>query len=179
MAEVEQPQVDSAPRVAPIYCGVCSLPPEYCEFQPTIAKCKEWLEAHHDDLFQKLFAGVELTEKQQKTTEKHEAKQKRAEEKKMQSKVLIKRIERTKRKYVTGVFGLEVFGIDLKAAAKKFANKFATGASVSKNNQNQDEIIVQGDVSDEIFDFITEEKFFKAVPEDNIDCIEEKRKSVK
>lgn len=30
----------------------------------------------------------------------------------MQSKVLIKRIERTKRKYVTGVFGLEVFGIE-------------------------------------------------------------------
>ena len=95
-----------------IDCGVCSLPPEYCEFTPTIAKCKEWLESHHDDLFQKLFAGVELTEKQQKTTEKHEAKQKRAEEKKMQSKVLIKRIERTKRKYVTGVFGLEVFGIE-------------------------------------------------------------------
>lgn len=83
----------------------------------------------------------------------------------------------------------------LKPAAKKFANKFATGASVSKNNQNQDEIIVQGDVSDEIFDFLTEDKFFKAVPEDNIDCIEglciptsglahanfmiEKRKSVK
>lgn len=179
-------------------CGICSLPPEYCEFTPTIAKCKEWLEAHHDDLFQKLFAGVELTEKQQKTTEKHEAKAKRAEEKKMQSKVLIKRIERTKRKYVTGVFGLEIFGIEyvfflhftflpqvsptergtndhrLKAAAKKFANKFATGASVSKNNQNQDEIIVQGDVSDEIFDFITEDKFFKAVPEDNIDCIEGK-----
>lgn len=62
----------------------------------------------------------------------------------------------------------------LKPAAKKFANKFATGASVSKNNQNQDEIIVQGDVSDEIFDFVTEDAFFKAVPEDNIDCIEGK-----
>ena len=70
------------------------------------------LQAHHDDLFERLFAGVELTEKQLKTTEKHEAKQKRAEEKKMQSKVLIKRIERGKRKYVTGVFGLEVFGIE-------------------------------------------------------------------
>lgn len=93
-------------------CGICSLPSEYCEFQPTIAKCKEWLASHHEDLFQRLFAGLELTEKQQKTTEKHEAKQKRAEEKKMQSKVLIKRIERTKRKYVTGVFGLDVFGIE-------------------------------------------------------------------
>lgn len=55
---------------------------------------------------------------------------------------------------------------------------------------------MQGDVSDEIFDFITEDSFFEAVPEDNIDCIEgidtpesatttpltkslEKRKSVK
>jgi density-regulated protein DRP1 len=67
----------------------------------------------------------------------------------------------------------------LKPAAKKFANKFATGASVSRNNQGQDEIVVQGDVSDDLFDFMTEDKFFKAVPEDNIDCIEEKRKSVR
>lgn len=31
-----------------------------------------------------------------------------------------------------------------------FAGKFATGSSVSKNPQGEDEIVVQGDVGDEI-----------------------------
>jgi density-regulated protein DRP1 len=66
------------------------------------------------------------------------------------SKVIIKRIERNKRKYVTGVHGLEAFGVDLKKAAKLFANKFATGASLSKNPQGEEEIFIQGDVSDEV-----------------------------
>lgn len=34
--------------------------------------------------------------------------------------------------------------------AKFFAGKFATGSSVSKNPQGEDEIVVQGDVGDEI-----------------------------
>lgn len=46
--------------------------------------------------------------------------------------------------------------VDLKKAAKLFANKFACGSSVTKNNQGNDEIVVQGDVSDEIFDLILE-----------------------
>ena len=66
------------------------------------------------------------------------------------SKVIIKRSERNKRKFVTGVHGLESFGVDLKKAAKLFANKFATGASLHKNPQGEDEIIIQGDVSDEV-----------------------------
>ena len=40
--------------------------------------------------------------------------------------------------------------VDLKKAAKLFANKFATGASVSKNPQGEDEIFIQGDVADEV-----------------------------
>jgi density-regulated protein DRP1 len=35
-----------------------------------------------------------------------------------------------------------------------FANRFACGSSVAKNNQNQDEIVVQGDFSDELLDLI-------------------------
>lgn len=37
--------------------------------------------------------------------------------------------------------------MDLKKAAKLFSNKFATGASVTKNNQGVDEIVIQGDVA--------------------------------
>lgn len=38
----------------------------------------------------------------------------------------------------------------MKKAAKMFANKFACGSSVAKNNQGLDEIVVQGDFSEEI-----------------------------
>lgn len=37
-----------------------------------------------------------------------------------------------------------------------------------------EEIIVQGDLSDDIFDFITEN--YPDVPEDNVECIEDKKK---
>ena len=64
--------------------------------------------------------------------------------------ITIKRSERTKRKHATHVHGLDLFGIDLKKAAKLFAGKFATGSSVSKNPQGEDEIVIQGDVGDDI-----------------------------
>ena len=35
-----------------------------------------------------------------------------------------------------------------------FANRFACGSSVAKNNQGQDEIVVQGDFSDELHNLI-------------------------
>jgi density-regulated protein len=65
----------------------------------------------------------------------------------------------------------------LKRAAKQFASKFATGASVTKNSQGQDEIVVQGDVSDEIVDMIEEEAgVLKDVPGDCVKVVEEKKK---
>jgi density-regulated protein DRP1 len=64
--------------------------------------------------------------------------------------VTIKREQRTKRKTLTSIHGLEAFSIDLKKAAKFFANRFATGSSVSKNPQGLDEIVIQGDVWEEV-----------------------------
>lgn len=64
--------------------------------------------------------------------------------------ITIKRSERNKRKYVTSVHGLDYFGCDLKKVSKLFATKFATGSSVSKRADGQEEIQVQGDVTEEI-----------------------------
>ena len=88
--------------------------------------------------------------------------------------MLIKRIERNKRKYVTAVQGLEAFGLDIKKVAKDFGKKFATGSSVTKVPGGGDEITVQGDLSDDIFDYIVDN--YKDVPEDNLECIEDKKK---
>jgi density-regulated protein DRP1 len=90
------------------------------------------------------------------------------------SKVIIKRVERNKRKYVTAVSGLEAFGLDNKKVAKDFGKKFATGSSVTKLPSGGEEIVVQGDVSDEIEEFLLDN--YKVIPEDNIELVEDKKK---
>ena len=87
----------------------------------------------------------------------------------------IKRVERNKRKYVTAVSGLEAFGLDLKKVAKDFGKKFATGSSVTKTAAGGEEIVVQGDVSEEIEEFLVE-NYEGRVPEDNIELVEDKKK---
>jgi len=72
------------------------------------------------------------------------------------------------------VSGLEAFGLDLKKVAKDFGKKFATGASVTKVPGVGEEIVVQGDVSEEIEEFLLEK--YKDIPEDNIELIEDKKK---
>ena len=86
---------------------------------------------------------------------------------------MIKRVERNKRKYVTAVQGLEVHGLDLKKVAKEWGKKFATGASVTKTASGGEEVVVQGDNSDEIFDWVIEEG---GVPEKNVETVEVKGK---
>lgn len=113
---------------------------------------------------------------------KAERKAAKEEERRLSSKVIIKRVERTKRKMTTSVQGLEAFGIDLKKSSKMFANKFATGASVSKNAAGEDEIVIQGDVAYEVEEMLLkttgkEGDLFKgAVPEDNIEVVDVKMK---
>lgn len=91
-------------------------------------------------------------------------------------KITIAKIPRAKKKYVTRVCGLATFGkvtavsipylyfllvlmrfcglsdIDLKEAQRFFAQKFSCGASVTAD----DEIIIQGDFTDDIIDVIQE-----------------------
>ena len=65
----------------------------------------------------------------------------------------------------------------MKKAAKQFASKFATGASVTKNPQGQDEIVIQGDVSDDVLEMIEEGVgILKGIPVDNVEIKEDKKK---
>jgi density-regulated protein len=90
--------------------------------------------------------------------------------------VHIKRIERNKRKFVTAVSGLEAFGLDLKKVSKDFGKKFATGSSVTKVPSGGEEITVQGDLTDDILELLTEGKEYKdIIPEDNVTCVEDKK----
>ncbi|VDC02536.1 unnamed protein product [Peniophora sp. CBMAI 1063] len=204
MAETSTPEKQPVPPIEVLYCGVCTYPIEYCEFGSRFTKCKEWLEKTHPDLYPKYYSeealqaklgtlSLEAQSKLEKDTAKKEAKAEAkaeaAEKKKMASQVIIKRIERNKRKHVTAIQGLEAFGVDLKKAAKLFAQKFATGASVTKNAAGIEEIVVQGDVSQEVFDMIDDAQeegaggkgkkgldLLKGVVIENVDIVEEKKK---
>lgn len=111
----------------------------------------------------------------QKKAAKAEAAEARESERRASSKVVIRRVERNKRKFVTEVSGLELFGVDMKKCAKEFGKKFATGASVTKNAAGTgEEVTVQGDVADEIFDWILEHH--KCIPEDNVEIMEDRKK---
>jgi density-regulated protein DRP1 len=90
------------------------------------------------------------------------------------SKVTIKRVERNKRKFVTAVSGLEAFGLENKKVAKDLGKKFATGASVTKVPSGGEEIVVQGDVSEEIEEFLLEK--YSVIPEDNVELVDDKKK---
>ncbi|KAG6328253.1 hypothetical protein ID866_10837 [Astraeus odoratus] len=125
--------------------------------------------------------SIEQQAKLEKSTAEKEAKaEKKADaalKKKLASQVSIKRIERNKRKCVTAIHGLEAFEVDLKKAAKFLAQKYATGASVTKNAQGQDEIVVQGDVSEEMLQLVQGGKgVFAGVPAANVEIVEEKKK---
>ncbi len=58
--------------------------------------------------------------------------------------------------------------------AKDFGKKFATGSSVTKIPSGGEEIVVQGDVSDELEEFILEK--YPDVPEDNFEFVDDKKK---
>ncbi|CAP92781.1 Pc16g01110 [Penicillium rubens Wisconsin 54-1255] len=188
MAEVETAPVVQARHV--VYCGVCTLPPEYCEFGGTAKKCEEWLKENESDLWDKLYSedalnanlstlSVSAQERAAKDAAKKEAKaaanEARDSERKAASKILIKRVERNKRKFVTVVIGLEVFGLENKKIAKDLGKKFATGSSVTRSPAGIEEITVQGDVSDDLREWLLE-IHGKQIPASNIELIEDKKK---
>ncbi|KAJ4396897.1 Translation machinery-associated protein 22 [Gnomoniopsis smithogilvyi] len=189
MADVETSAPAEPQAKTVLYCGACTLPPEYCEYGGTVKKCQDWLQKHHPDMYETIWSpealaastanlSVEAQKRAEKDSAKKAAKAEAAEQKiadlRATSTVVIKRIERNKRKYVTAVSGLEAFDLELKKVAKEFGKKFATGSSVTKVPSGGEEIVVQGDVSDEIEEFLLEK--YKQIPEDNIEFVDDKKK---
>ena len=57
---------------------------------------------------------------------------------------------RTKRKIIATITGLDNFGVKLKSASKALSKKFACSASVSTNGEGKKEIVMQGNISYEL-----------------------------
>ncbi|XP_019416128.1 PREDICTED: translation machinery-associated protein 22-like [Lupinus angustifolius] len=189
MAEKPQPL-----RV--LYCPICSLPPEYCEFGSDFDKCKPWLIQNVPELYPNLVkeanekdadnvadklqgtgissgvsgAGATSASKKEEVKRLPGGKMKKKE----RQEVVIEKVIRNKRKCITTVKGLELFGIKLSDASKKLGKKFATGASIVKGPTEKDQIDVQGDIAYDIVEFITDT--WPDVPETAIFFIEDGRK---
>ena len=127
-----------------VYCGVCGMPPEYCEFGERYEKCVPWIKEHCP----RLLEGVDGAEKKAKGV----LRKKVVTEDKQ--RVVITKEMRMKRKAVTVVLGLETFNVKLKDAAKAFGKKFACSSSVKETATGGQEIVIQGDVVYDLPDFI-------------------------
>ncbi|XP_074565457.1 translation machinery-associated protein 22 [Curcuma longa] len=192
---------DKPQAVRVLYCGVCGLPAEYCEFGPDFEKCKPWLRTHAPDLYPDLLKETDADKAAQQMKSvaisgsadaggdvggapSGSASASKQEEvkrlpggkikKKEKQEVIIEKIVRNKRKCVTVVKGLDLFGVKLSDASKKLGKKFATGASVVKGSTEKEQIDVQGDIAYDIVEFITET--WPDVPETAIFFIEDGRK---
>lgn len=176
-----------------LYCKVCTLPAEYCEFGPDFEKCKPWLITNAPQLLRNEAGdkGVDnVSQKLQSTgisdgpaVTLGESSSSKPEvkwlpggktKKKEKQEVIIEKVVRNKRKCITTIKGLEFFGVKLSDASKRFGKKFATGASIVKGPTDKEHIDVQGDIAYDVVDFITET--WRDVPAAAIYFIEDGKK---
>ncbi|XP_032683884.1 density-regulated protein homolog [Odontomachus brunneus] len=173
-----QPDLNISYPIQVLYCGNCSLPIEYCEYYPEYDKCKQWLERNLPTEFEKVKLAVEDGSVEAGGGEDEKKRQKRGGKGMLKTKkkedvprlVTVSRAPRGKKKSVTVVTGLSTFDIDLKVAAKFFGSKFACGSSVTGDN----EIVIQGDVKDDLFEVIPEK--WPQIDEDSIDDLGDQKR---
>ncbi|KAL6728834.1 density-regulated protein DRP1 [Ancylostoma duodenale] len=170
------------------YCGECSMPVEYCDYSGMTDKCRKWAEENAPEALE----GLEIAPETEGEEKKHQKRGGKGTGKVIQvldsyfpimplfvqsekkkaptaTKVTLQREPRGK-KSVTVIKGLAGFEIDLKQASKLFAQKFACGSSVT----GADEIVIQGDVKDDLFDMIPAK--WPQVSEDMIDDLGDKKR---
>ena len=138
--------VETAVQV--LYCGVCTLPLEYCVFGQRYEECIVWRQnnLNEEDIAKALngsSAGLEEAEGNKKRGVGPKKKGGASKE----QRVSIHRIQRQKRKFVTQVIGLDTIpDLNLKDTAKMFGKRFASGCSVGDIPAGGKEIVIQGDV---------------------------------
>lgn len=143
-----------------LYCGICGLPVEYCENGPDDEKCKKWLQDNIPEEFERLSLAVydgeekEEGEKKKRQTRGGRGVVKSSKKKQAQpQKITVFRASRGKKKFMTVVRGLGSHEIDLRDASKLFGQKFSCGSSIP--TAGDDEIVIQGDVKDDLMELIT------------------------
>ncbi|XP_003385869.3 PREDICTED: density-regulated protein homolog [Amphimedon queenslandica] len=158
--DVDQQEEESEAVSYPLqveYCGVCGMPPEYCEYSPTTAQCHEWMKIHLPSYYSRLVekvcegvSGLAVSGKKQSRGGKGIKKPKKKE---VTRSINISQQLRSKKKHVTVITGLRTCDIDPRKASKQFSTRFSCGSSVT----GEDEVVVQGDIIDDMVSFILEQ----------------------
>lgn len=131
---------------------------------------------------------LKLEKALKKDMTREEIRAEREKKKLEEARVRIKAVQRQGKKQVTLVTGLDLFGIvnlavcatantihlgiDLKKAAKTLASKFACSCTVAKNAALEDEVLIQGDVIEDVADYLV--SVFPVINESQI--VQEARK---
>lgn len=158
-SEKEDNHLEESVRIEPIvaiYCGVCKLPVEYCEYKDSLPECQKWLKANNSECFALVYPDINLVEgvsdmNTADTDEQEDTPRKGKSGKVAKKKAIsIRVVDRTKRKRVTEVSGLDGFDLDLKKVSKQFSSKFACGSAVTKLATGLEEIHIAGDFALEV-----------------------------
>ncbi|EDO08087.1 translation initiation factor SUI1 family protein [Babesia bovis T2Bo] len=135
------------------YCPNCGMPYDFCDFGDKweTGECRTESARRYPEIFG---SPEDIAEQLLKISVSPPPVQ-RKKKPEVRQEITIQRSTRSKRKIVTTISGLHLFGVKLEVAAKMFAKQFASGAGVVKGVPGQmDHIDCQGDVEDQVIDLI-------------------------
>jgi density-regulated protein DRP1 len=142
--------------VSVVYCPTCTMPCEFCEHGACFEKCLPWIvrncpEVLNETLLAEMTAKMAISGDEpivlEKTKQKGGGASAPKKEKLLDTKVVITRVQRQKKKFVTVVGGLEtVPDLKVKDASRVFGKKFSSGCSVNESATGAKEVVIQGDV---------------------------------
>ncbi|KAA0166493.1 hypothetical protein FNF28_03134 [Cafeteria roenbergensis] len=161
-----------------VYCGVCGMPTEYCEYGSTIDRCEAWRKANCPTEGGAAAAaasgagdaddeegGAEADEEADAKAEAEASEAaaagatgKGAKKKVGEAKVVIQSKQvKGRKKWLTMVVGVELFDVKLKDLKKSLSSKFAASASITENAKGTKMVQVGGEVAEEAALFIVQE----------------------
>ncbi|KAG5503186.1 hypothetical protein GH5_04248 [Leishmania sp. Ghana 2012 LV757] len=171
----DEPLVVTRQRaVEVLYCPICTFPAEMCEFSGMMEKCRPWLQEHAAELADAEERGRRrriLTEK-----DRLEALLEGRGIKKALERIVVLEVEkRTGRRMITSVFGMDLFGFNLKDLSREWRKRFSCGAGVraAEEGKHQDCIDIQGNLVDQLAEMLVTK--YK-IPKESVYMMEGKKR---
>lgn len=170
----DAPQDTRIPPVEVLYCPNCTFPAEYCEFGGMMDKCRPWLLEHAAELADAEDRG----RKRRILTEKGRLEamlEGRGIKKALERIVVIEVEKRTGKRMITSVFGMDLFGFNLKDLSRDWRKRFSCGAGVrsAEEGKHQDCIDIQGNVVADLAEMLVSKYL---IPKNAVFTMEGKKK---
>ncbi|CAD2217167.1 Translation initiation factor SUI1, putative [Angomonas deanei] len=147
--------VTRQPAVSVLYCPICTFPAEMCEFSGMMEKCRPWLQEHAAELAE----AEEKGRRRRILTEKDRLEamlEGRGVKKALERVVLLTAAVRTGKRMTTSIYGMDLFGFNLKDISKEWRKTFSSGGGVraAAEGETQDCVDIQGNVVDQLAELL-------------------------